>query len=262
MMMTNERKIWEAALLLVRRHGAAAAEIAAARGAAAAPRRRRTDLRRVVLDRPLDGGIAPPGPRQGRAGALSSPCEPPLHEASPLRYPVACYSTVRRGMSWQRVCWAASAAERHASGEGVRGRAERGGVAAQAVTRAISGVARARHRTRRVEPARQGVRRGHLPLRRLRPAAVRLRHQIQQRHRLAEFLGAGRAGGRDADRPQLFHDPHRGALQPLRRPSRPRLRRWPAADRAALLYERRVARLSSRREAPRPAREDDPAPTS
>ena len=35
-MMTNERKIWEAALLLVRRHGAAAAEIAAPRGAAAA----------------------------------------------------------------------------------------------------------------------------------------------------------------------------------------------------------------------------------
>ena len=28
MMMTNERKIWEAALLLVRRHGAAAAQIA------------------------------------------------------------------------------------------------------------------------------------------------------------------------------------------------------------------------------------------
>ena len=30
MMMTNERKIWEAALLLVRRHGAAAAKIAQA----------------------------------------------------------------------------------------------------------------------------------------------------------------------------------------------------------------------------------------
>jgi hypothetical protein len=28
MMMTNERKIWEAALLLVRRHGAEAAEVA------------------------------------------------------------------------------------------------------------------------------------------------------------------------------------------------------------------------------------------
>ena len=28
MMMTNERKIWEAALLLVRRHGAAAADVA------------------------------------------------------------------------------------------------------------------------------------------------------------------------------------------------------------------------------------------
>ena len=28
MMMTNERKIWEAAILLVRRHGSAAAEVA------------------------------------------------------------------------------------------------------------------------------------------------------------------------------------------------------------------------------------------
>ncbi len=28
MMMTNERKIWEAALLLVRRHGSAAADVA------------------------------------------------------------------------------------------------------------------------------------------------------------------------------------------------------------------------------------------
>ena len=64
---------------------------------------------------------------------------------------------------------------------------------------------------------------GHLPLCRLRSAAFRLRHQIQQRNRLAEFLGAGRAGGRDTDRPQSLHGPHRSALQPLRRTSRPRL---------------------------------------
>ena len=31
--------------------------------------------------------------------------------------------------------------------------------------------------------------------------------------------------------PQLRHGPHRGALQPLRQPSRPRVRRRPAADR-------------------------------
>ncbi len=39
--------------------------------------------------------------------------------------------------------------------------------------------------------------------------------------------------------PLLLHDPHRGALQPLPRPSRPRVRGRPAADRPALLHERR-----------------------
>ncbi len=37
--------------------------------------------------------------------------------------------------------------------------------------------------------------------------------------------------------PLLRHDPHRGALRPLRWPSGPRLSRWPAADRLALLHE-------------------------
>ena len=41
------------------------------------------------------------------------------------------------------------------------------------------------------------------------------------------------------DRPQLLHDPHRGALRPLRRASRPCLPGRPAADRRALLHERR-----------------------
>ena len=55
-------------------------------------------------------------------------------------------------------------------------------------------------------------------------------------------------------RPQLLHDPHRGALQPLRRSSRPCVRRWPAADRPALLHERRGAEV--RAASARPDAED------
>ena len=44
------------------------------------------------------------------------------------------------------------------------------------------------------------------------------------------FWAADRPGPRrDRGRPQLLLDPHRGALRPLRRPPRPRLRRRPAA---------------------------------
>ena len=48
--------------------------------------------------------------------------------------------------------------------------------------------------------------------------------------------------GTTTDR-SLLHDPHRGALQPLRRPPRPRVRRRPGADRPALLHERRGAEV-------------------
>ncbi len=40
------------------------------------------------------------------------------------------------------------------------------------------------------------------------------------------------------ERPQLRHGAHRGALQPLRQPSRPRLQRRAAADPPALLHQR------------------------
>ena len=42
---------------------------------------------------------------------------------------------------------------------------------------------------------------------------------------------------RHHDRPLVLHDPHRGALRALRRPSRPCVRRRPEADRPALLHE-------------------------
>ena len=48
-----------------------------------------------------------------------------------------------------------------------------------------------------------------------------------------------RERGRHLGGPLLLHEAHRGALPPLRRPSRPRVRRRSAADRPALLHERR-----------------------
>ena len=60
--MTNERKIWEAALLLVRRHGAAAADVAQREAQRLRSGDDALDLRRLVLDRPVDGGVAAPLP--------------------------------------------------------------------------------------------------------------------------------------------------------------------------------------------------------
>ena len=56
-----------------------------------------------------------------------------------------------------------------------------------------------------------------------------------------------RERGRQDRGPHLRHAPHRDALPPLRRPSRPRLRRRPEADRPALLHGRFRAGVSSGR---------------
>ena len=82
----------------------------------------------------------------------------------------------------------------------------------------------------------------------VRAAALRRRPQVRERHRLAELLRAARGGDRQHRRSQLRHEAHRGALQPLRRSPRPRLRGRSAADRAALLHQRRRARRSSPRD--------------
>ena len=52
------------------------------------------------------------------------------------------------------------------------------------------------------------------------------------------LCAAGRRGGYHRGS-QPVHDPHRGALQPLRRPPRARVPGRPAPDRTALLHERR-----------------------
>ncbi|CAN0621589.1 protein of unknown function [Burkholderia multivorans] len=76
-------------------------------------------------------------------------------------------------------------------------------------------------------------------MRRLRDAAVRVRREVSLRLRLAQLLQADRRrGDRRADRLHARHGARRGALQPLRRAPRPRLRGRPARqDRIALLHQ-------------------------
>ena len=81
-------------------------------------------------------------------------------------------------------------------------------------------------------------------LRRLRRAAVRRDGEVRLRLRLAELRSpGGRSGGGRAPRHELRDDSHGGDLREVRRAPRPRLPGRPAADRDALLHERRGAAL-------------------
>ncbi len=77
----------------------------------------------------------------------------------------------------------------------------------------------------------------------VRAAAVRVESEVQQRHGLAELLRTDRRTRRDQSRLQADLSPHRVPLRALRRTPRPRLRRRPAADRQALLQQRRGAEI-------------------
>ena len=79
----------------------------------------------------------------------------------------------------------------------IRDREERRGMAAPADARGTTTCC-ATHGTERagIEPAQQREAQGHLRLRRLRPAAVLLRDQVRERHRLAELLSAAAERGR------------------------------------------------------------------
>src|SRR5262249_41982287 len=63
---------------------------------------------------------------------------------------------------------------------------------------------------------------------------------------LAELQRSGGGCGRKFDRPQSRGGAKRGALQPLRQPSRPRVRGRAAADASALLHQRRRDEFSAR----------------
>ena len=85
---------------------------------------------------------------------------------------------------------------------------------------------------------------GRLSLRLLRQRAVQLGDQVRFAVRLAQFLAAHRRGqDRRGARHQPRHGAHRSAVQPVRRPPRPRLPRRPRADRSALLHELSSAQI-------------------
>src|SRR5262249_11130462 len=98
----------------------------------------------------------------------------------------------------------------------------------------------------RVEPAQQRKARRHVSLCWLRTAAFLFRHEVRQRHRLAELLLSGREQRRDDDRSELRDDAHGGPLRQLRRSSRPRVPGRAAARRTGVLHERRGDDIRSR----------------
>ena len=111
---------------------------------------------------------------------------------------------------------------------------DRRGVARGADARAVPRPARGGHRARLHRQVLGQPRRRRVPLRGLRRRAVRLDDEVRVRLRLAELHRAqDRRGDRDAARHLARDAPHRGRVQALRRPPRPRLRRRARATRAA-----------------------------
>src|SRR4051812_45579273 len=99
----------------------------------------------------------------------------------------------------------------------------------------LPGSIRGRYRTSGQQPVEQGKTRRHVRVRRVLSALVRGRHEVRQRHRLAEFLRSPAGFGRHETGSEIDLDAHRIPLRALWRTSGPRLRRWAEAHRTALL---------------------------
>src|SRR5437773_8217174 len=111
-------------------------------------------------------------------------------------------------------------------------------VAGRAEPRAVPRPAREGHGASVQRRVRPDIRARQLPVCGLRHRAVQLRDQVRLGLRLARVLCAGeRRGDRRGDGRDLGHDPHRGHVRGLRRPSRPRLPGRPRPDRATLLHQ-------------------------
>lgn len=123
-------------------------------------------------------------------------------------------------------------------------RQDRRGVAGIADARAVPRDSAAGHGARLHGGVPRPPRAGHLPLRMLRSAAVFVGRQVRVGHGLAELFPAGGGGASGAaGGPRLRHGAHGGALRAVRRAPGARVRRWTAADGAALLHQFRRAAL-------------------
>ena len=88
---------------------------------------------------------------------------------------------------------------------------------------------------------------GHVRLRRVPPAALRVDGQVRERDRLAQLLRRHSGPAGHEDRLQADPAAHGVSLRALRRPPGARLQGRPAADRPALLQQRRRAAVRARR---------------
>lgn len=87
---------------------------------------------------------------------------------------------------------------------------------------------------------------GNVLVRWMRPAPVQGGSKVRKRHGMAKLLRAARGLNRDNRRSQSFHDPDRGALQPLRRTPGTRVRGRSSAYGIALLHQWRGVELRAR----------------
>ncbi|CAA9533993.1 MAG: Peptide-methionine (R)-S-oxide reductase MsrB, partial [uncultured Solirubrobacteraceae bacterium] len=118
----------------------------------------------------------------------------------------------------------------------------RAGVARAALAGGVRGSSPAGDRAALVGQVRQHEGRRHLQVRRVRPRAVRQRHEVRERVRVAQLHRPQGPRERRAHRGPLPRDgPHRGHLCALRLAPRARVPRRPRADRRALLHEQRRA---------------------
>ena len=124
--------------------------------------------------------------------------------------------------------------------------------ASASTPRAIRRAAQARHRARRHEPAQSEKRKGTFACAGCDLPLFSSDTKFESGTGWPSFYQPlPNAVGTTTDR-IVLHDAHRSALPPMRRPSRPRVRRRSQADRPALLHEWRGDEVRRRPPYPRP----------
>src|SRR2546423_15223760 len=120
-------------------------------------------------------------------------------------------------------------------------------MAPEAISRAIPRPSREGHRARLYGRLLGRAHARAIPLRGLRQSTLQQRHEVRFRHRLAQLQQSDQwRERRRGDGSVLVHEPHRGALLGLRRPSGTRFSGRAPAHGAALLHQLCVADAGAR----------------